>query len=162
MRYGFTLLWMLFWSVPSAIAQVSIGITIPGVSIGINMPLYPDLVQVSGYPVYYAPRVDSNYFFYDGMYWVYQRDHWYASSWYNGPWGRVAPGVVPLCGLRPRSGLSALRQRRNARSRSRSRYPDSITPSIMLLDRSGSRGKTRAQLALGHRGATRRNSVVNY
>ena len=44
-----------------------------------------------GYPVYYAPRINSNYFFYDGMYWVYQRDNWYASSWYNGPWGLVAP-----------------------------------------------------------------------
>ena len=100
MRYGFILLWMLFWSVPSAVAQVSLGITIPGVSIGINLPLYPKLVQVPGYPVYYAPRVDSNYFFYDGMYWVYQRDNWYASSWYNGPWGRVAPEVVPLYVLR--------------------------------------------------------------
>ena len=34
------------------------------------------------------------------MYWVYQRDNWYASSWYNGPWGLVAPEVVPLFVLR--------------------------------------------------------------
>ena len=53
-----------------------------------------------GYPVYYAPQVNSNYFFYDGMYWVYQRDNWYASSWYNGPWGLVAPEAVPLYVLR--------------------------------------------------------------
>ena len=77
----------------SAIAQVSIGIGLPGVSIGINLPLYPELVRVPGYPVYYAPRLDSNYFFYDGMYWVYQEDNWYASSWYNGPWGLVDPEV---------------------------------------------------------------------
>jgi len=44
--------------------------------------------------------LDSNFFFYDGMYWVYQDDDWYASSWYSGPWARVAPAVVPLFILR--------------------------------------------------------------
>jgi len=62
--------------------------------------VYPQLVPVPGYPVYYAPNLNSNYFFYDGMYWVYQRDNWYASSWYNGPWGLVAPEAVPLFVLR--------------------------------------------------------------
>jgi hypothetical protein len=100
MRYGLIVLWMLLCSVTSAIAQVSIGIGLPGLSIGINVPLLPELVQVPGYPVYYAPRLNSNFFFYDGMYWVYQRDNWYASSWYNGPWGLVAPEVVPLFVLR--------------------------------------------------------------
>jgi hypothetical protein len=100
MRYGLIVLWMLFGSVTSAIAQVSIGIGLPGVSIGINLPLYPELVQVPGYPVYYAPRLDSNFFFYDGMYWVYQGDNWYASSWYNGPWWLVGPEVVPFFVLR--------------------------------------------------------------
>ncbi len=100
MRYGLILLWMLFWSTPSAMAQVSIGIGLPGVSIGINVPVYPELVRVPGYPVYYAPRLDSNFFFYDGMYWVYQGDNWYASSWYNGPWGLVDPYSVPLFVLR--------------------------------------------------------------
>jgi hypothetical protein len=100
MRYGLMVLWVLLWSVSSTIAQVSVGIGLPGVSIGINLPLYPELVQVPGYPVYYAPRLDSNFFFYDGMYWVYQRDSWYASSWYNGPWWLVGPEVVPLFMLR--------------------------------------------------------------
>jgi hypothetical protein len=83
-----------------AIAQVSVGINVPGVSIGINVPVYPQLVRVPGYPVYYAPQVNSNYFFYDGMYWVYQRDNWYASSWYNGPWGLVGHEAVPAYILR--------------------------------------------------------------
>ena len=55
MRYGLILLWMLFWSASPAMAQVSIGIGLPGVSIGINLPVYPELVRVPGYPVYYAP-----------------------------------------------------------------------------------------------------------
>ena len=93
MRYLLILLWMVFLSATSAIAQVS-------VSIGINLPLYPELVRVPGYPVYYAPRLNSNFFFYDGMYWVYQRDNWYASTWYNGPWRFVTPEMVPLFVLR--------------------------------------------------------------
>ena len=56
MRYIVVLLWMLCCSVTSAIAQVSIGIGLPGVSIGINLPVYPQLVRVPGYPVYYAPQ----------------------------------------------------------------------------------------------------------
>ena len=91
---------MLFGVVTSAEAQVSVGIGLPGVSIGINLPVYPQLVRVPGYPVYYAPQMNSNYFFYDGLYWVYQGDNWYASSWYNGPWGLVSPQVVPLYVLR--------------------------------------------------------------
>jgi len=70
------------------------------VSIGINLSLYPDLVEVPGYPVYYAPQLDSNYFFYDGRYWVYAQDNWYSSSWYDGPWDIVAPEFVPLFVLR--------------------------------------------------------------
>ena len=41
-------------SMASATAQVS-------VSIGINLPVYPELVPVRGYPAYYAPQANSNY-----------------------------------------------------------------------------------------------------
>jgi hypothetical protein len=87
-------------SVGSVAAQVSVGIGLPSVNIGINLPVLPQLVPVPGYPVYYAPAVAANYFFYDGMYWVYQADRWYASSWYNGPWGLVDPLAVPVYLLR--------------------------------------------------------------
>lgn len=46
------------------------------------------------------PQLDSNYFFYDGLYWVYAQDSWYSSPWYNGPWDTVAPEIVPLFVLR--------------------------------------------------------------
>ncbi len=78
--------------------QVSIGS--PNVRISINLPMYPQLVRVPDYPVYYASDLDANYFFYDGLYWVYQDDYWYASSWYNGPWDFVEPEYVPLFVLR--------------------------------------------------------------
>jgi len=70
------------------------------VSIGINVPVYPSLVRIPGYPVYYAPGVATNYFFYDGVYWVFWDDGWYQSTWYNGPWVYVSPDMVPLFILR--------------------------------------------------------------
>ncbi len=87
------------FSVPAS-AQVSVGIRLPSVRIGINIPLYPQLVAVPGYPVYYAPDLDSNLFFYDGVYWVYTQDGWYASSWYDGPWDLIEPEYVPYFLLR--------------------------------------------------------------
>jgi hypothetical protein len=100
MRHLIVGLCLLCCAATATVAQVSIGIGLPGVSIGINLPLYPELVRVPGYPVYYAPRLNSNFFFYDGMYWVYEGDNWYASSWYNGPWGLVDPRYVPVFVLR--------------------------------------------------------------
>jgi hypothetical protein len=93
---------LLLGQVPAAQAEVSvaIGIEMPGVSIGINLPTFPDLQRVPGYPVYYAPYAPGNYFYYDGLYWVFQGDDWYASSWYNGPWQRVMPLYVPAYVLR--------------------------------------------------------------
>ena len=93
MRHLLLALPLLLGQIPAAQAQVSVGI-------GINMPAYPQLVAVPGYPVYYAPGVNSNYFFYDGLYWVFQGDNWYSSGWYNGPWQSVGPEYVPLYVLR--------------------------------------------------------------
>jgi hypothetical protein len=100
MRFLLLALAMFLGSTQFAQAQVSVNFGSPGVNIGINFSAYPELVPVPGYPVYYAPRANSNYFFYDGLYWVYQGDNWYQSSWYNGPWQSVGPEYVPLYVLR--------------------------------------------------------------
>ena len=63
--------------------------------IDVDLPQYPEMVPVPDSPVYYAPEVDSNYFFYDGLYWDYYNDGWYSSPWYNGPWSFVDPIYVP-------------------------------------------------------------------
>lgn len=97
-RHVLVMLWALY-SVPSN-AEVSIQVGLPRVSIGINLPVFPELVVVPGYPVYYAPQLEANFFFYDGEYWVYQDDNWYSSSWYNGPWEIVYPEFVPVFILR--------------------------------------------------------------
>lgn len=65
------------------------------VGIGIHVPVYPRLVLIPGYPVYYAPSLEMNFFFYDGVYWVFQGNGWYLSYWYNGPWRAVEPVLVP-------------------------------------------------------------------
>lgn len=71
-----------------------------GVSIGVNIPAYPHLVLIPGHPVYYDPAIQLNFFFYDGLYWVFSSDRWYASVWYNGPWHFVAYERVPIYVLR--------------------------------------------------------------
>ncbi len=99
-RQGLVVVSMLLCMAGAATADVTMSVGMPGLNIGINLPLFPHLVPVPGYPVYYAPEVDANYFFYDGMYWVYHSDTWHASSWYNGPWEVVSPEYVPLFVLR--------------------------------------------------------------
>jgi hypothetical protein len=93
MRYLIIVLALLLAPVVPAQAEI-------GVSIGINLGVFPALVPVPGYPVYYDPGLDGNYFFYDGLYWVYEGDRWYSSNWYNGPWRFVGPEFVPLFILR--------------------------------------------------------------
>ena len=82
-------------SAAPAWSQISIGVGLPSISIGINVPSFPNLAVVPGLPVYYAPSVGGNLFFYDGLYWVLNDDHWYSSRWYNGPWDFVPPEAVP-------------------------------------------------------------------
>ena len=86
---------LLLGTAAPADAQVSVSIGVPSLDIGIHLPALPALTVVPGSPVYYAPSVNTNFFFYDGMYWVYQNDNWYSSSWYNGPWALVDPDIVP-------------------------------------------------------------------
>lgn len=57
---------------------------------------YPSLILIPGYPVYYDPAQQLNYFFYGGRYWVFYEDGWYYSSWYNGPWTPMAADLVPV------------------------------------------------------------------
>lgn len=93
MRYSLAGLLLSLCAATSSVAAVH-------VDIGINLGAYPRLVAVPGYPVYYAPSLNANYFFYDGLYWVFQGDNWYESRWYNGPWSVVEPDYVPLYVLR--------------------------------------------------------------
>lgn len=72
----------------------------PGVRVGINVSTYPRLSRIPGYPVYYAPGIGWNYFFYEDRYWVFENDLWYAGRGYNGPWDVIDPYYVPAYILR--------------------------------------------------------------
>lgn len=100
MRYLLVVLSLLLLPAAAARAEVSVAIGVPGISIGINVPAYPRFVRVPGHPVYYDPRIRLNLFFFDGVYWVFQGDNWYVSSWYNGPWYLVDSFDVPVYVLR--------------------------------------------------------------
>lgn len=102
MRHLIVAFTLLIGSTTTADAQVSVhvGVALPGVELGIHVPAYPHLARVPGHPVYYAPAASSNYFFYDGAYWVFQNDSWYVSDGYAGPWYVVDPYQVPVFLLR--------------------------------------------------------------
>ena len=95
MRYLLLAACMLLGTAMPATARAEVGFDTPGFVIGINVPPHPRLVRVPGYPVYYAPRLHLNLFYYDGEYWLFKRGNWYASDWTDGPWQRVPPYDVP-------------------------------------------------------------------
>jgi hypothetical protein len=82
------------------LAAVPLAPAMADVRLSINLGGFPTLQPIPGYPVYYAPAVDANYFFYDGLYWVFDGANWYSSGWYNGPWRVVDPFYVPVYLLR--------------------------------------------------------------
>ncbi len=85
-------------ALPAGAHDVSIGI-----SIGLPLPppppvvvaAPPALVVVPGTPVYYAPALSYNYFFYAGHYYTFHDGAWFYAHAYNGPWGFVAAHRVP-------------------------------------------------------------------
>ena len=87
-RLAFAALLAAAWAFPAGAQEYY--------DIDVDLPQYPEMQPVANSPVYWAPGVDSNYFFYDGLYWDYCcDDHWFASAWYNGPWQLVDPVYVP-------------------------------------------------------------------
>lgn len=91
---------LLLSSIVSSAHETTINVGLSSSTIGLNVREYPRFQIIPGYPVYYSPYMQSNYFFYDGMYWVYEGNNWYESSWYDGPWWQVHPDEVPLFILR--------------------------------------------------------------
>lgn len=84
---------------PANAQAFDLAVRLPSVAIGISVPAAPALVPVPGLPVAYAPRVDANYFYADGRYWVLGGDRWYVSARCDGPWQYVAPAYVPAAVL---------------------------------------------------------------
>jgi hypothetical protein len=73
-----------------AAADVHVGINIgvpPPPAVVIEAP--PPLVVVPGSPVYYAPQLPYNFFYYGGIYYVFNDGYWYSARSAHGPWGYV-------------------------------------------------------------------------
>jgi len=63
--------------------------------IDVNLPEYPDMQPIPDSPVYYAPAVPVDLFFYGGRYYRVHRDAWFSAPRYDGPWHHVAYARVP-------------------------------------------------------------------
>jgi hypothetical protein len=55
----------------------------------------PQLVVVPGTPVYYAPDISANLFFYKGRYYSVANGVWSRAPAYSGPWAVIQIGQVP-------------------------------------------------------------------
>jgi hypothetical protein len=71
--------------------KIDIGIGVP--PIVLTTP--PSLVVVPGTPVYYAPDISSNLFFYKGRYYTVANGVWSMAPAYGGPWAVIQVGQVP-------------------------------------------------------------------
>ncbi len=63
---------------------INIGVPPPPPPIVVEAP--PPLVVVPRTPVYYAPDVPYNFFYYDGAYYVLHDGHWFSAASAHGPW----------------------------------------------------------------------------
>lgn len=76
------------------LAMVLLFTPLAGASISINIQVRPQLVLLPGVPVYYAPELPYNFFFYAGRYYVFIDGVWYVGPTYRGPWV-----FLPLVGV---------------------------------------------------------------
>src|SRR5690348_3122328 len=77
-------------------ADVHVGINIgvpPPPPVVIESP--PPLVVVPQSPVYYAPSLPFNYFYYGGLYYTFHEGHWFSAGSYAGPWTYITVARVP-------------------------------------------------------------------
>ncbi len=90
---GVLLMGILIYPLNGA-AEVNVSITVPLPGLVLSAP--PALVVIPGTYAYYPPDVSVDIFFYHGYWYRPHGGHWYISRDYNGPWGGVAVGRVPL------------------------------------------------------------------
>jgi hypothetical protein len=84
---------LLFWGASATASDIKINIG-PGVP-PIVLTAPPQLVVVPGTPIYYAPDVSANLFFYKGNYYTVANGVWAMAPAYTGPWAVIQIGQVP-------------------------------------------------------------------
>jgi hypothetical protein len=84
---------MLFSGAAATASDVKIDIGLGVPPLVLTAP--PQLVVVPGTPVYYAPDVAANLFFYKGRYYTVANGVWSMAPAYGGPWAVIQVGQVP-------------------------------------------------------------------
>jgi len=80
----------LLLAVPAAAGvNVNIGIGVPIAAPVVVVPAAPSMVVVPGTPVYYAPGLNVDVFFYGGFWWTPHNGYWFRANTYDGPWAVV-------------------------------------------------------------------------
>jgi len=74
-------------------------------------PAPPSVVVIPGTPVYYAPGLNVDIFFYGGFWWTPYQNYWYRSSYYSGPWLPVQRPPRVFFNLPPHYRDYAVRER---------------------------------------------------
>jgi len=100
MRHSLIVLSLLLGPATAPSAQPYISVESSVMTAGNIQVAHPEFVLVPDHPVYYAPRLQVNLFYYDGLYWMYHDDRWYVSALHDGPWDLVHPDSVPPFVLR--------------------------------------------------------------
>ena len=85
----------LVFSAPARANSLSVGMRIDSLNLGIRIGEEPRLVVVPGTPVYEAPSLPYNYFYYNGGYYLYREGAWFWGASYNGPWTVISIEQVP-------------------------------------------------------------------
>lgn len=73
--------------------EVKAGIPIPPPPPFI-FPAPPSVFLVPNTYVYFVPDIEPDIFFYHGYWYRPHKSYWYRASFYNGPWGHIAPPSV--------------------------------------------------------------------
>src|SRR5512138_1669479 len=71
--------------------NVNIGIPFPG----FRVEAPPAMVLVPDAPVYFAPGLSVDLFFYDGFWYTRDDGRWFRGPDYRGPWKSIGPRHVP-------------------------------------------------------------------
>lgn len=66
--------------------SINVGLGIPIPVPVVVVPAPPQVVVIPGTPVYYAPGLNVDVFFYSGYWWTPYQGYWYRSPYYSGPW----------------------------------------------------------------------------
>jgi hypothetical protein len=69
--------------------NINVGIGIPIPVPVVVAPAPPPVVVVPGTPLYYAPGMNVDVFFYGGWWWTPYQGYWFRGPAYNGPWAYV-------------------------------------------------------------------------